>query len=199
MPPTSLRLLVLALPLVVLAGCGSTRTCGGNADYLAAVNRPPLRLPPEITPTERMQPLAIPPADPNPAALDPVPECLDEPPRFFARQGGVADPAEEVVRLWAAAWADRKADVVLQAYSPGFQASGEGGSVAFLEQRRQQVEGGRAPEAKVDDLTVATAGPDRRVVTFIQRFGEDAVRKELTLVREGSAWRIVAERTVEVL
>lgn len=195
----NLLLLALVLPLVVAAGCSSTRTCGGNADYLAAVDRPPLRLPPEITPTERMQALAIPPVDPNPIRLDPVPPCLDEPPRFFARQGAVADPAEEVVRLWAAAWAGRKADVVLQAYSPAFQASGEGGSAAFLEQRRQQVDGGRAPDAKLDELSVATAGPDRRVVTFIQRFGDDAVRKELTLVREGSSWRIVAERTVEVL
>ncbi|MCK7578821.1 MAG: hypothetical protein MZV65_25895 [Chromatiales bacterium] len=67
--------------------------------------RPPLQLPPEITPTERMQPLAIPPVDPNPAKLDPVPRCLDEPPQFFARKGAVADPAEEAVRVWAAAWA----------------------------------------------------------------------------------------------
>jgi hypothetical protein len=192
-------LFALALPLVLAAGCSSTRTCGGNEEYLAAVDRPPLRLPPEVTPTERIQPLAVPPVDPNPAVLDPVPECLDEPPRFFARQGAVADPAEEVVRLWAAAWAGRKTDVVLQAYSPEFQATGEGGSAAFLEQRRQQVDGGRAPDAKLDELTVATSGPDRRVVTFVQRFGDDAVRKELTLVREGTYWRIVAERTVEVL
>jgi hypothetical protein len=46
---------------------------------------------------------------------------------------------------------------------------------------------------------VTPSGADRRVVTFVQRFGEGAVRKELTLVRDGATWRIVAERTLEVL
>jgi len=102
MRPNPLRLLFLILPLAVLAGCKSPTPCGGNSEYLAAVERPPLQLPPEITPTERMQPLVIPAADPNPTVLDPVPRCLDQPPRFFARKGAVADPAEEVVRAWAA-------------------------------------------------------------------------------------------------
>jgi len=33
-------------------------------------------------------------------------------------------------------------------------------------------------------------------VTFTQRFGDEAVRKELTMAREGNAWLIVAERTL---
>jgi hypothetical protein len=195
------RLLLLALPLAILAGCGTTgsRSCGGEADYLQAVERPPIKLPPEVTPTERIQPMQIPAVDPNPQALDPQPRCLDEPPRFFARTGTVADPVEDAVRLWAWAWASRKADAVLQMYSPDFQATGEGGLQAFLEQRRQQVETGRSPEPKLEDVVVTASGPDRRVVTFVQRFGEGGVRKELTLEREGVLWRIVAERTIEVL
>ncbi len=193
------RLLAVLLPLAMLAGCGTTRSCGGDTGYLKAVERPPIQLPPEVTPTERIQPLVIPPVDPNPAKLDPQPRCLDEPPKFFARKGAAADPAEEAVRLWAWAWASRKADTVIQMYSSDFQAAGEGGSAAFLEQRRQQVETGRAPEPKLEDVTVTASGADRRVVTFVQRFGEGAVRKELTLAREGTLWRIVAERTLEVL
>jgi hypothetical protein len=196
---TPLRLLVPVLLLATLAGCGTTRSCGSNAEYLQAVERPPLRLPPDIVPTERISPLAIPPIDPNPATLDPVPACLDDPPRFFARKGAAADSAEEAVRAWAAAWAARKADAVVQAYSPAFQAPGEGGAGAFLEQRREQVASGRAPEARIDEVVVTPSGADRRVVTFVQRFGDGAVRKELTLVRDGSNWRIVAERTLEVL
>jgi uncharacterized lipoprotein len=196
---TPLRLLALALPLVTLAGCGTTSSCGGDTEYLQAVERPPLQLPTEITPTERIQPLVIPPVDLNPTALDPVPPCLDQPPRFFARKGAVADSAEDAVRLWAWAWASRKPDTVVQMYSASFQAAGEGGAAAFLEQRRQQVETGRAPEPKLEDVTVAATGADRRVVTFVQRFGEGAVRKELTMVREAGIWRIVAERTLEVL
>lgn len=193
------RLLVLAMPLAVLAGCGTTRSCGGDTEYLEAVERPPIKLPPEVTPTERIQPLVIPPADPDAARLDPPPRCLDEPPRYFARKGAAADPAEETVRLWAEAWASRKSDTVLQMYSSDFQAAGTGGAAAFLEQRRQQVETGRAPEPRLEDVTVTASGADRRVVTLVQRFGEGAVRKELTLVREGTLWRILSERTLEVL
>jgi len=195
------RLLALALPLALLSGCGTTRTCGGDTDYLQAVERAPLRLPPEVTPTERIQPMVIPPVDPNPAKLDPQPRCLDEPPKFFARKASTtaADPAEEAARLWAWAWASRKADTVIEMYSPNFQAAGETGAAAFLEQRRQQIETGRPPEPKLEDVAVTASGADRRVVTFVQRFGEGAVRKELTLAREGEIWRIVAERTLEVL
>jgi len=196
---TPLRLLVPVLLLATLAGCSTTRSCGSNTEYLQAVERPPLQLPPEITPTERISPLTIPAVDPNPSVLDPVPLCLDDPPRFFARKGAAADSAEEAVRAWAAAWAARKPDAVVQAYSPEFQAPGEGGSAAFLEQRREQVASGRAPEARLDEVVVTPSGADRRVVTFVQRFGDGAVRKELTLVRDGAAWRIVAERTLEVL
>jgi hypothetical protein len=202
MRPTLLRLLFLILPLAVAAGCtsgGKPRGCDGETEYLQAVDRPPLRLPPEIEPTERMKPLEIPAADPNPNTLDPVPACLDQPPRYFARKGAVADPAEDVARAWAAAWAARKPDVVLQAYSSAFQPADGAGSDAYLDQRRAQVASGPAPEAKLEDVTVATAGADRRVVTFVQRFGDGALRKELTLAREPAGWRIVAERTLEVL
>jgi len=195
------RLLVLVLPLAVLTGCGSmgSRSCGDDDAYLQAVERAPIKLPPEVTPTERIQPMQIPAVDPNPQKLDPAPRCLDEPPKFFARRAPAADPAEEAVRVWAWAWASRKADTVIQMYSPAFEATGEGGASAFLEQRRQQIDTGRAPEPKLEDVTVAAPAPDRRVVTFVQRFGEGAVRKELTLALEGQLWRIVAERTLGLL
>jgi hypothetical protein len=190
---------VPVLLLVTLAGCGTTRPCSDDVEYLRAVDRPPLRMPAGAAASERISPLVIPPAAPDAAKLDPAPHCLDEPPPYFRRVGAVADAAEDAVKYWAAAWADRNADAVLALYSASFQAPGEGGSAAFIEQRREQVSGGRAPSARLEDVTVNTVGADRRVVTFVQRFGEDGVRKELTLVREGQAWRIVAERTIEVL
>ena len=240
MRPNPLRLLVLALPLLALSGCGTTRSCGSDTDYLQAVERPPIKLPADFTPSERIQPLTIPPVDPNPAKLDPEPRCLDEPPKFFARKASLPAPAapaalaapaataasvapaaaaataasvapaaaaavaptdgaDEVVRAWAAAWAAGQPDAVVEMYSENFQAAGEGGSAAFLEQRRQQVATGRSPAATLEDVTVAADGPDRRIVTFLQRFGEGAVRKEMTLAREGGTWRIVAERTLAVL
>ena len=50
----------------------------------------------------------------------------------------------------------------------------------------------------VENLRVEPDGQDRRVATFVQRFGTNSLRKELTLVREAGSWRIVAERVIDV-
>lgn len=195
---TLLRLITPPMLLLSLAGCGTTRSCGGNDEYLSAVDRPPIRVPAELTASERVAPLVIPAAAPTTVRLDPAPRCLDEPPGYFARTGRVADPVEIGVRAWAMAWANRKSEAVAAFYSPSFQAPGEGGSAAFIENRKQQVATGRSPSADLEDVTVSAVDADRRVVTFVQSFGNDRVRKELTLVREGQDWLIVAERTIEV-
>ena len=56
-----------------------------------------------------------------------------------------------------------------------------------------------APDARLEELKTKDAGPDRKVVTFVQRFGKDAYVKELTLMRDAQGWRIVAERTLQKL
>jgi uncharacterized lipoprotein len=200
MRPTALRQLLLpGLLLASLAGCGTTHSspCFDDVAYAKAVERPRLKMPPDVPGSEHPAVLAIPPVAADPAKLDPAPRCIDEPPSFFGRKATVADSAEVAVNAWAAAWADRRTDAVMQLYSPAFQAPGTGGSAAFLEQRRQQVQTGTAPAARLEDVTVSTTGADRRVITFVQRFGEVRVRKELTLVLEKQGWRIVAERTLE--
>jgi uncharacterized lipoprotein len=88
MSVTSLRLILSATTLLALAGCGTTQSCGGDPEYLKAKERPRLQFPPEVNVSERISPIAIPPADPNPQKLDPVPRCLDYPPPFFARKPG---------------------------------------------------------------------------------------------------------------
>ncbi len=87
---TPLRLLLSALPLLALAGCGTPRSCGGNQEYLQAQERPRLQMPPDVLASERMQPVVIPPAAPDPQKLDPPPRCLDFPPPYFARKPGSA-------------------------------------------------------------------------------------------------------------
>ncbi len=189
-----------ALILLVLAGCNSNPSCGGNQEYLASVDRPRLKLPPELAASERLNPMVIPEPAATVVALDPEPRCLDEPPAYFAKRGTVADSAEDAVRLWARAWSERRADAVVQLYSGSFQVAGEGGSAEFMDQRRAQITAGRAPEAQLEELAVVAQGADRRVATFVQSFGDDRVRKELVLQREsGGVWRIVSERTLEVL
>jgi hypothetical protein len=199
----SLRPIVLAGLALALAGCGTTSPCKtGNQDYLQARERPRLQLPEGVTGSERLggTVLVIPAVSPTPDKLDPAPRCLDEPPGFFRRTGGaVAGSPEEAVNVWATAWAGRKADQVAAFYSPSFQTTESGGGAAFIEQRRQQVTSGKAPDPRLDEIQAAMQGNDRAVVTFVQRFGDNAVRKELTLQRDPQGWRIVAERTLEVL
>ena len=202
---STFRAIALAGLAVALAGCGTTSSCQtGNQDYLQARERPKLQMPQGVAGSERLggTALVIPPASPTPDKLDPAPRFLDEPPGFFRRTGGagaVAGSPEEAVNVWATAWAGRKADQVASFYSPSFQTGESGGSAAFLDQRRQQVANGKTPDPRLDELTTTTQGSDRAVVTFVQRFGDNAVRKELTLQREPQGWRIVAERTLEVL
>jgi uncharacterized lipoprotein len=194
---------LIAVSAISLWGCGTTRSCGGDQQYLQARERPPLQMPAGVTGSERMTAtqMVVPPASPTPDKLDPSPRCLDEPPGYFKRVGpkAAAGSAEEAVNVWALAWASRKADQVASFYSPSFAAPDGGGATSFIDQRKQQVLTGKPPEARLQDVTSTAQGDDRKVVTFVQKFGDSAVRKELTLVREASGWRIVAERTIEVL
>lgn len=196
MRATPLRLLLPALSLLAVAGCGTTQPCAGDDEYMQAKERPRLQLPPDVMASERISPVVIPPPAPDPQKLDPMPRCLDFPPPYFAKKAASGDSAEAAVRAWAAAWAGHKPDVVMQMYSPTFQAPGAAGSAAFLEEREEQVATGAAPSADLQEFNVTSQGADRRIVTFVQVFGKERVRRELTLVREGQAWRIVAERTL---
>jgi hypothetical protein len=196
MRPTPLRLLLSALSLLVLAGCGTTNSCGGDEEYLKAQERPRLNLPPGVMGSERIAPIVIPPVAPDPVQLDPKPRCLDYPPQFFARPPAGPGSAEAAVRAWGTAWAERKPDLVMQAYAPSFQVPGQAGSAAFLSEREEQVATGSAPSPVLEDLVVSKDAGNRRVVTFVQVFGDQKVRRELTLVRDGQSWRIVSERTL---
>jgi hypothetical protein len=198
----TLRLLVLpGLSLAVLAGCASSNPCGGNQDYLSARDRPQLQMPEGVTGSERLagNAMVIPPASPEPQKLDPAPKCLDQPPPFFGKRAVMAGSAEEAVYIWAAAWANQKPDQVAAFYSPEFQASDGGGAGAFIEERKQDVASGQAPDARLDELKGADAAGGKRVVTFVQRFGRDAYLKELTLAKDAQGWRIVGERTLKKL
>ena len=72
------------------------------------------------------------------------------------------------------------------------------GSAAWLEQRREQIATGPVPEPMIENLKVDQDGADRRVASFVQKFGTNSLRKELTMVRESNSWRIAAEKVVDV-
>lgn len=188
-----------AVILPVLAACGgSAKTCvDPDEPYLSARSQPPLRTPEGLTQPDRSAALAIPEASPKVNRSGSG--CLAEPPSYFRSAGTVARSPEEVVASWAQAWSAREADAVIALYSPTFTApTDSAGSAAWLEQRREQVATGPVPDSMIEGLKVEQDGADRRVATFVQKFGTNSLRKELTLVRESGSWRIVAEKVVEV-
>jgi len=88
---------------------------------------------------------------------------------------------------------------VIALYSSSFVApTDSAGSAAWLEQRREQVATGPVPDSMIEGLRVEPDGADRRIATFVQKFGTNSLRKELVLVREAGSWRIVAEKVSEV-
>ena len=199
---TSLRLLVLpGLAALALTGCATSSPCGDDPEYLTAHERPRLEMPEGVIGSERLTGggMLIPPAAPDPGKLDPPPKCLDQPPPYFGPKAVMAGSVEEAVYVWASAWANRKSDQAASFYSPQFQATGTGGATAYIDDVKQQVANGAAPDARLEELKTQDAGADRKVVTFVQRFGKDAYLKELTLTKDTQGWRIVAERTLKKL
>lgn len=184
--------------LSLLAACGgSSRNCvDPDEPYLGARNDPALKVPDGLSSPDRSAALVI----PNPpAAGKPGSGCLAEPPSYFRSSGTVARSPEEVVASWAQAWAAREAEAVLALYSSQFVAPTDAaGATAWLEQRREQVATGPVPDSMIEGLSVEPDGPDRRVASFVQKFGTNSLRKQLVLVRESSSWRIVEEKVVGV-
>lgn len=187
----------LLLPLLAACGGGEQVVCTEKTEpYMASRNNPLLKVPDGMTQPNRAEALAIP--EPT-AGRHTSPGCLDEPPSYFRSTGTTARSPEEVVASWAQAWANREADAVVALYSGSFTApTDSAGSTAWLEQRREQVATGPVPDPVVEGLRVEPDGADKRVVKFVQKFGTNSLRKELTLVREGASWRIVAEKVAEV-
>lgn len=200
-PLPSLRILCVLSVLPVFAACGGSQQVCANSDepYLSARSNPPLRVPEGLAQPTRSEALAIPDVKQSASQGSGRASCLDEPPSYFRSSGAVARSPEEVVASWAQAWANREGDAVVALYSTGFKAPTDAaGSADWLEQRREQVATGPVPDPVVQSMRVEPDGADRRIVTFVQRFGANALRKELTLVRESGSWRIVAERVADV-
>ena len=191
MKPSVLVLAALSLPWLAACG-GSEPTCVDPKDpYLSARNNPQLQVPDGMTQPNRSEALAI-PADKAAANKAGQTACLDAPPSYFRSTGTVARSPEEVVASWAQAWANRESDAVVALYSKQFVApTDSSGASAWIEQRREQVATGPVPDSMVQGLKVEPDGADRRVVSFTQRFGVNALKKQLVLVRESGSWRIV--------
>jgi hypothetical protein len=191
-----LRWLFFLFSVVLLAACGGSepKCVDPHEPYLGARNNPQLHVPDGMTQPNRSEALAIPETK-QAASSGGRAACLDAPPSYFRSTGTVARSPEEVVASWAQAWANREADAVIALYSTQFVApTDSSGPKDWLEQRREQVATGPVPDSMVKGLKVEPDGADRRIVSFTQQFGVNALKKQLILVRESGSWRIVEEK-----
>lgn len=199
-PVTAAQALVV-LAAALLTGCGITPSCGSvDQPYQQARENSALRIPPGMDAPNRSAALNI-PAQPESAPVQAVERdgrCLDEPPSYFGTALSPLSSPEEVVAMWAQAWSERNVERMMAAYSQRFEAPDGAPSAQWLEQRREQAATGPVPVARVQGLRITQPQEDRRVAAFTQRFAENSVRRELTLVRENGFWRILAERAVDV-
>jgi hypothetical protein len=184
-----------------MSACHTNVSCvDPKASYLKSTSRSELQIPEGLSSPDRSGALIVPPPPAQATAMrasgDPK-RCLDGPPSYFSGSGTPSAAPEEVVAAWGQAWASKDVAGVMATYSKGFLAPTSAGSEQWLEQRREEVGTAAAPNARLEDLKVV-AQDDRRVVTFIQRFGAHAVRKELTLVKENGIWRILTEQAVDL-
>lgn len=201
LPMRCRALLAVAASAVLLSACGggASRVCVDPREpYLSARDNPLLKTPEGLSEPSRSGALQIPAAGTAGEAAT-AGGCLDEAPSYFRSSGVMARTPEEVVASWAQAWAAREADGVLALYSSTFAAPTDAGSSRnWLQQRQEQVATGPVPAAQLSELKVEPDGNDRRIVSFVQTFGANALRKELTLVREAGSWRIAAEQVADV-
>jgi hypothetical protein len=186
---------LLALPFMQGCGGASSNCQESKEPYTRARSADPLRVPEGMSRPEVTGSLNIPAPKAGEDAANPRAGCLDEPPSYFRSAGKVARTPEEVVATWAQAWGNREAEAVLALYSTTFKPPVENTtSREWLDQRRGQVADGPLPDREVDKLKVTPEGADTRIASFVQRFGANALRKELVLIREAGSWRIAEEK-----
>lgn len=159
------------------------------------------------TPRPQLAAVAVPLAQPSVSyAPAPVVAASATPAKAAPRMpiadlfDGRAHAAFAAVEAWAAAWAARDVAGYLAAYAQAFAPPDGLSRAAWEAQRAERI---RAPQRIAITLEqrhlVIEPGGERARMSFVQRYRSDRFNgdsfKTLTLVREGGAWRIAAERT----
>ena len=95
---------------------------------------------------------------------------------------------------------DSRGNVSRRSFIKGVIATGAVASGSAYLFRSASVAGQPAatPGAVERLITLNVNGQDRRIATFVQKFGANSLRKELVLVRESGSWRIASEKVADV-
>lgn len=182
---------------------------------------------PQAEPVKTEPPLVVAVAEPTsvePVALEQPVEAEAEPaqppeavnvalvavegvatPPLPAPEVEVPQPDEVITMLnrWAADWMGQKVEAYLAAYAAEFQP-GKGLSLEqWRAQRRKRLSRPDSIEVHLADFEVQFSAEDRASVTVVQFYRSerytDTVRKRFQLKHDASGWKIMTEKTIEVL
>lgn len=134
------------------------------------------------------------PATPSAARVTPpsAPVVPAEPIAEFDAAGVV-----DMVRAWARAWSEQRADDYLAFYSEDFRPDAGGTRAAWTVQRRQRVLRPRFIEVELESIGVRQIAERRAQARFVQSYRSDRfsdrVTKTLDLVWEAGGWKIQGE------
>ncbi len=116
-------------------------------------------------------------------------------------------PSQEAViamlNRWAADWAGQQVEGYLDAYAEAFQPGQGMAREQWEAQRRQRLARPESIEVQLGDFDIQFRDDDRASVTLVQYYRSerysDTVRKRFQLIRMGESWKILTEKTIEVL
>ncbi len=122
----------------------------------------------------------------------------------FPKGGAAGEQESEVVagmaalvRDWAQAWSDQRADDYFDYYSRGFLTPGGVGREAWEAGRRRRIEAPRFIKLSLEFLESEFIDASRGWIRFRQSYWSnsfnDSVIKKLELIHEGGEWKILQE------
>lgn len=116
---------------------------------------------------------------------------------------GPEQAVQKAVQAWATAWAGQDVETYLAAYSEGFVPPLGMSREQWQAQRRQRLSKPELIEVELEAISVRLSSNTLAQVNFLQRYRSDRyrdkTRKRLQLVNEGGDWKILAEKTLEVI
>ena len=143
----------------------------------------------------------------GPPATEPVAESTPDEARLPAQSAPAEavplpdlDRVTESIMSWSAAWSQQDVEAYLAGYSAGFRPQSGVPREAWEAQRRQRVAAPEFIRVAITGLQAEALDAENARATFFQSYRSnrlsDTVRKQMTLVWEGGAWKIEEEAVV---
>jgi len=113
------------------------------------------------------------------------------------------EPFVQSLLNWAGAWSQKNADAYLAFYGPDFKDEKFKDRKDWESSRRKKIEKPKWIKVELSEVKVTSQKEDQVELELIQSYRAhgyaDRVKKAMTLVKTGDDWKIVDEKTLEVL